>query len=166
MSPSCLGSIIRRGVAGLAASLSLAIAPSALGAQSASSSDSAAVARTVARFHDALASGDSTGALALLASDATILESGGVETRDEYRSHHLPGDIGFARAIKSTRGPARVVVRGDVAWLTGTSTTQGDYRGRAINSTGAELMVLTRDASAADGWRIAAIHWSSRTRRP
>jgi hypothetical protein len=31
-----------------------------------------------------------------------------------------------------------------------------------VNSTGAELMVLRRDG---DGWRIVAIHWSSRTRR-
>lgn len=35
----------------------------------------------VERFHDALTSGDRTGAMALLASDAVILESGGVETR-------------------------------------------------------------------------------------
>jgi ketosteroid isomerase-like protein len=130
--------------------------------------DSAAVAGTVARFHEALAAGDSAGVLALLAPDAVILESGGVETREEYRGHHLPGDIGFARAVKSVRSPIRVTLRGDVAWATSTSVTQGEYRGRAVNSAGAELMVLTRAAAAGTspaGWRITAVHWSSRARR-
>ncbi len=125
--------------------------------------DSAAVAAVVERFHGALAAGDSTGALALLAPDAIILEAGGVETRAEYRAHHLGGDIEFARAIRRQRGPMRVRVKGDVAWATSTSVTEGQFRERAINSAGAELMVLTRTPR---GWRISAIHWSSRTRRP
>jgi ketosteroid isomerase-like protein len=126
-------------------------------------SDSADVVAVVTAYHKALATGDSVAALALLAPDATILESGGVESRDEYRSHHLPGDIAFARAIQSERGAIRVVVQGDVAWATSTSTTQGEFRGRAVNSAGAELMVLSRTTA---GWKIRAIHWSSRTRRP
>ncbi|MGQ0539174.1 MAG: DUF4440 domain-containing protein [Gemmatimonadaceae bacterium] len=124
--------------------------------------DSSDVAAVVAAYHAALAAGDSTAALALLAPDAVILETGGIETRDEYRSHHLPGDIAFARGIKSERGPVRVVVQGDIAWATSTSTTQGEYRGRQINSLGAELMVLSRTPT---GWKIRAIHWSSRQRR-
>ena len=55
--------------------------------------DSAEVVAVVARFHGALASGDSAAALGLLDRDAIILESGAAETRDEYRSHHLPADI-------------------------------------------------------------------------
>ena len=125
--------------------------------------DSAAVAAVVERFHQALAAGDSTGALALLAPDAIILEAGGVETRAEYRSHHLGSDIEFARAIRSQRGPVRVRLKGDVAWAASTSSTEGQFRERAINAAGAELMVLTRTPR---GWRISAIHWSSRTRRP
>jgi len=122
--------------------------------------DSAEVAATVERFHAALTKGDTTGAMALLALDAIILESGGIETREEYRSHHLAGDMNYARSVKSERGPIRVTVRGDVAWASSTSTSKGQSRGRAINSAGAELMVLTRTAS---GWRISAIHWSSRS---
>lgn len=129
----------------------------------AQSADSVAVVAVIERYHRALAEGDSAAALSLLASDAVILESGGVETRDEYRSHHLPGDIQFARAMRSERGALRVVIQGDIAWVSSTSVTQGDYNGRAINSAGAELMVLARDAG---GWRIRAIHWSSRSRRP
>ena len=124
--------------------------------------DSADVAAVVDAFHAALASGDSTAALALLASDVTILESGGVETREQYRDHHLAGDIAFARAVASRRSATAVRVRGDVAWATSTSVTEGEYRGRAINSSGAELTVLTREAS---GWRIRAVHWSSRAKR-
>jgi ketosteroid isomerase-like protein len=124
--------------------------------------DSAAVALVVSQYHAALAAGDSAGALALLSDDAVILETGGVETRDEYRAHHLPGDITFAKAIRSQRGLVHVRVRGDVAWTSGTSTTQGEMNGRTINSVGAELMVLVRTPQ---GWKISAIHWSSRQRR-
>ncbi len=128
-----------------------------------SMSDSGSVAAVVDAFHGALANGDSLSAMSLLAADAMIMESGGVETREEYRSHHLPGDMAFARAIRSSRGAVRVTIQGDVAWATSTSTTVGTYRDRAINSAGAELMVLTRTP---EGWRIRAIHWSSRARRP
>jgi len=125
--------------------------------------DSAAVAATVASYHRALATGDSATALSLLADDAVILESGGIETRAEYRSHHLSSDIEFARSLKPVEAALNVTVRGDVAWTTSTSVAQGQFRGRAVNSSGAELMVLTRVAGS---WKIAAIHWSSRNRRP
>ena len=127
------------------------------------SADSLEVARVVRAYQQALAAGDSATALRLLTSDAVILESGGMESREEYRSHHLPSDIEYARAVKSTDGPLSVKVRGDAAWVASTSTAEGQFRGRPVNSLGAELMVLTRTA---DGWRIAAIHWSSRSRRP
>ena len=126
-------------------------------------SDSVAVTGLVARYHQALATADSTGALLLLAPDAVILESGGAETVAEYRAHHLPADIAFAAAVPATRTVTRVTVRGDAAWVASTSVTKGEFRGRAINSAGAELMVLTRTS---EGWKISAIHWSSRTRRP
>jgi ketosteroid isomerase-like protein len=119
------------------------------------------VARTVERFHQALARGDGAAALALLAPNATILESGNLETVAEYRANHLPADIEFARAVKEGRTPTLVTIRGDVAWAVATSVTQGTFHGRPINSAGAELMVLTRSPS---GWRIVAIHWSSHRR--
>ncbi|MBW3572696.1 MAG: nuclear transport factor 2 family protein [Gemmatimonadetes bacterium] len=150
----------------LAAALAAGI-PSAAGAQGhtghhASPGDSAQVAATVDRFHRALAEGDSAAALALLTADVQILESGGAEDRAEYRAHHLGSDIEFARAVASRRGPVQVRVHGHAAWATSTSTTEGTFRGRAINAAGAELMVLVRTP---EGWRIAAIHWSSRNRR-
>jgi ketosteroid isomerase-like protein len=126
-------------------------------------SDSAAVVAVVAQFHRALSEGDSLGALALMAEDAVVLESGGIETRAEFRAHHLPADIEFARAVRYERTLRRVSVRGDVAWVSSASTAQGEFRGRTVNSAGAELMVLVRTPT---GWKISAIHWSSRSRRP
>ena len=123
--------------------------------------DSVAVVSTINRFHEALAAGDSSAALGVLTPDVIVLEAGGVETREEYRSHHLPGDIAFARAVQSERKLVKVTVRGDIAWVSATSTTKGTYRDRQIDSLGAELMVLVKTSG---GWRISAIHWSSRRR--
>ena len=127
------------------------------------SADSAAVVTAVQSFHSALAEGDSATVLDLLGTDARIVESGGIETRAEYRSGHMLGDMRFASAVSREAGPILVVVVGDVAWATSTSVTQGESRGRTIDSRGAELMVLTREA---DGWKVRAVHWSSRSRTP
>ena len=125
--------------------------------------DSAAVAAVVAKYHDALTSGDSAAALALLADDAVILESGSVESREQYRAHHLPADINASRTSQAQRGPVHVRIHGEVAWTSSTSTSQRVVNGNAVTSSMAELMVLVKTSS---GWKISAIHWSSRTRRP
>jgi ketosteroid isomerase-like protein len=140
--------------------LAAVVAAGPLAAQT-SGADSAAVATTVQQFHAALAKGDSGAALALLAPDVVVVEAGGIEDLAEYRAHHLPADIRFVQAIPGTRGPVRVTLAGDVAWATATSEAVGTFDGRAINSAGAELMVLSRTAT---GWKIRAIHWSSRRR--
>lgn len=148
----------------LATTAPVVAAPSAAGhaPPTARRSDSLDVANAVQAYHDALGRADSAAALALLAPDAVILESGDVESREDYRAHHLPADIRFVQAVPGTRSAVQVRVRGDAAWAWSTSVAQGNYRGRPVNSAGAELMVLTR---AAGGWKIAAIHWSSRQRR-
>ncbi|MDH3458783.1 MAG: nuclear transport factor 2 family protein [Gemmatimonadota bacterium] len=113
-------------------------------------------------FHAALAAGDSTAALGQLAEDVIILESGGIEDKDHYRSGHLRGDMRFAQAVPRQRGEITVEIVGNVAWAYATSTAVGTMGDRAIDSQGAELMVLVR---VADGWKIKAIHWSSRRRQ-
>lgn len=125
------------------------------------SSDSTSVVAAVGRFHAALVAGDSAAVDRLLSPQVVILESGGVETRTQYLGGHLKGDMAYAQAVPSERGAVNVMIRGDVAWASSTSTTKGEYRGRAVNAVGAELMVLVR---ASGGWQIAAIHWSSRAR--
>ena len=124
-------------------------------------SDSADAVAVLQRFHDALEKGDSTTALSLLTADVTILESGGIETLAEYRSHHLAADIEFAKAVPSKRTVVSVSVVGGAAWVSSTSITQGQNNGRAVNSAGAELIVLKKVGA---DWKISASHWSSRRR--
>ena len=120
------------------------------------------VTAVVDAFHAALAAGDSVTALRHLAPDVTILESGGIEDKEHYRSGHLVADMRFAQAMPRERGEIQVKLLGDVAWAYSTSITQGRIGDREINSQGAELMVLAREDGA---WKIKAIHWSSRQRR-
>src|SRR5688500_2375367 len=126
-----------------------------------SAADSAAAVATVDLFHRRMADADSPGVLALLPPDAVILEGGGIETRAEYRAHHLPGDIEFVRAVPSSRAVRQVQVGSDAAWVTSASETRGAYKGRQLDLIGAELIVLRRHGA---GWRVAAVHWSSRPR--
>ena len=120
------------------------------------------VAAVVDAFHAALAAGDSAAALSHLADDVTILESGGVEDKEHYRSGHISGDMRFAQAVSRERSEIEVSILGDVAWAHSTSITQGQMGDREINSQGAELVVLARAGAT---WKIKAIHWSSRRRR-
>lgn len=131
-------------------------------AQSQAIADSAAIVGTVERFHAALAAGDSLAALELLTEDVVVLEAGGFETRAEFRQHHLAADIRFAQSAKTERTLRSVARRGDVAWVATTSATTRTVDGRESRSSGAELMVLVLTRA---GWRISAIHWSSRARR-
>jgi ketosteroid isomerase-like protein len=124
--------------------------------------DSSEVAKVVEAYHAAEVAGDSLAMLALLDEDVLILESGGIETKAEFRSHHIAADIAYLRAVQIERSPIRVRTRGEAAWATSTSIAQGNVNGRIVNSAGAELMVLARTPA---GWKITAIHWSSRARR-
>ena len=143
----------------LAVVLCLAAGP--LAAQPAS--DEASVLGVVSGFHAALTAGDMAKAMALVADDAVFLEAGSVETRAQYEKDHLPADIEFEKGVSTKRSPIRVVVVGEAAWATSTSEVMGTYQGRAVDSIGTELIVLSRGSG---GWRIRAVHWSSRARRP
>ncbi|MFP5355951.1 MAG: YybH family protein, partial [Gemmatimonadota bacterium] len=125
--------------------------------------DSAGALATVRAFHEALAAADTARVLALLADDATIQEGGAAEDKAHYRAGHLGADIAFARSVPTVRSGWSVRVEGHVAWVSSTSTTMGEFRGRPVDATGQELMVLVHGAQ---GWKIASIHWSSRNARP
>ena len=125
----------------------------------AASADTAEVKAAVEGFHHALVQADRAAALVLLAPDATILESGESQTRAEYERDHLDEDIAFARATTTERSSLKIQQEGNVAWTTAMSKTTGTFNGRKIDSTGVELIVLTKGDS---GWRIKAIHWSNR----
>lgn len=124
------------------------------------SADSAAVSAVVSQFLTALTSADSATVLRLLDPDTQILERGTAEPLAEYRVRHLSADIAFARSDNVARIPRTVLVVGDVAYSAITETITGRYGNRPRGSAGAEVIVLER---ATTGWRITAVHWSSRT---
>jgi hypothetical protein len=123
-----------------------------------------AAGRTADRFHTALDGGDRAAVEALLLPDAVVLEGGKAEARAEYLGHHFGSDTAFLAAVEREPLTRKTDVAGDAAWVALTSRLHGTYDGRTLDLDSAELLVLRRDASAPDGWRVAAVHWSSRSR--
>lgn len=123
--------------------------------------DSAAIVAVIHAFHDALHNRDTATVVRLLASNAQVAEGGGLETRAEYLSHHLPGDMAYAAAVTRAVTAMSVTISGDMAWAMSTTHTTGAVGERTIDSNGVELMVLVRQNGQ---WRISAVHWSSQRR--
>jgi hypothetical protein len=123
-----------------------------------------AASRTADRFHTALVAGDRTVVEALLLPDAVVLEGGKAEARAEYLGHHSGRDAAFLAAVEREPLTRMTDVAGDAAWVASTSRLSGAYEGRTLDFDSAELLVLRRDTSAPDGWRVAAVHWSSTSR--
>lgn len=121
--------------------------------------DTAGARAAVLQFHEALARGDSAGALALLHPEAVIYEAGHAETVTEYRAGHLAADMEFAAGTEREilQEASSPIGRG-VLYVAETQT-QGSFRDREIDSLGVETMVLE---PSNDQWRIRHIHWSSR----
>ena len=126
-------------------------------------SDEASVAAAVKTFQSAYAAGNAAQVMQFIAEDALMMEGGNIETRAQYEKDHLPLDIAFEKQVSAKRTPVRVVVRGETAWVTTSADFVGTFEGRPVDFQGLELMVLSREPA---GWRIRAIHWSSRNRRP
>lgn len=116
-------------------------------------------AAVVDAFHAALRRGDTTAALSLLANDALIFESGGVErSKAEYSTHHLAADANFSRAVPSRVTRRSGAAAGNTAWIATEARTTGSYKGKQHDLLNTETMVLRRTRG---GWKIAHIHWSS-----
>ena len=124
--------------------------------------DSAAALAVVDQYDAALAAGDSAKAVALLADDLMVLEAGTIETRAEYLAHHLGADMKASAGAKGERTIVKVSVVGDAAYII-TKTVRPPTG--AQGSTGSELAELMVLAKTSAGWKIKAIHWSSRRRR-
>lgn len=137
--------------------------PAPMSADAARAADAAS--RTADRFHRALAAGDRAAVEALLLPDAVVLEGGKSESRTEYFGHHFGSDAAFLAAVEREPRMRETEVAGDVAWVASMSRLHGTYDGRDLDLDSAELLVLRRDAAAPDGWRVAAVHWSSRSRK-
>jgi ketosteroid isomerase-like protein len=126
-----------------------------------STADSAAVLAAAERFRQAITAGDQAAAEAVLLPEAVILESGGRETRSEYLSHHFVSDGAFLKAVTREPVTRSVQIAGDAAWISSVNRMHGNYRDRMVDVNSAELLVLRRTPA---GWRVAAVHWSSRPR--
>jgi mono/diheme cytochrome c family protein len=114
----------------------------------------------VERFFQALASGNTRNASALLDPKVLIFESGAAErSRAEYESHHLGADAAFLKTARHQLLSRTGDAIGDLAWVATKSrlTTQG---AKATDLVSTETMVLRKSPQ---GWRIVHIHWSSRT---
>lgn len=121
--------------------------------------DSAAVVEVIEGFHETLAARDSAAVDAMLLPDAVILESGGLETKEEYFGHHFGADAAFLENMDREIERRQVRIEEGTAWVSTTSRLSGTYNGESLDIDSAELMVLRE---MPEGWRIAAIHWSSR----
>lgn len=128
----------------------------------AQSPDSAAAIAVVNQYEAALAAGDSAKAVSLLADDLLVLEAGTIETRAEYLAHHLGADIKASAGAKGERTVVRVSVVGDAAYIVTRTVRPPTGAQGSTGSELAELMVLSKTSG---GWKIRAIHWSSRRRR-
>ncbi len=114
----------------------------------------------VRAFRDALRRGDRTAALAVLAPDLQVFESGDAQaSRDEYAAEHLAADMEFAAATTSAVVEQRSGGDESVAWVLSRIDTKGTFRGKDAASRGLETAVLRKTP---DGWRIVHLHWSSR----
>jgi len=122
--------------------------------------DADAAVETVERFQTALANRDRATVEKLLA-DAVILEGGGLETKNEYFDHHSRADATFLSELDREIEHRQARREKGMAWVSTKSRLYGTYDDDSVDLSSAELMVL-RDTPA--GWRIAAIHWSSRSR--
>jgi ketosteroid isomerase-like protein len=119
---------------------------------------------TADAFDRAIAQGDTAAALALLAPDVLIYESGGQEaSRDDYAAHHLPADIAFMAQMRRQVLDRRHGESGDLAWVATRRRLTGTYKGKPLDLLSTETLLLQRQAGA---WRIAHIQWSSQPAGP
>ena len=140
----------------------IAIAGSVQAQSRPAAGDSAAALAVVEQYEAALSAGDSAKAVSLLADDLLVMEAGAIETRAEYLAHHLGADMKASAGAKGERTVLRVSVVGDAAYVVTKTVRPGTGAQGSAGSELAELMVLSKTSA---GWKIRAIHWSSRRRR-
>lgn len=134
------------------------LAVAAVGAHA--SSPAASPTETLSAFHEALVAGDKAKALALLSPEIAIYEAGYVErSRDEYASHHLGGDIEFAKTSSRKVLKQSERIDGNTAIIWEETETTGTSRGKPVHVLGTGTAVLEINGG---GWSIVHIHWSSR----
>jgi len=119
------------------------------------------VLQVLENFQLAIINGNREKASKLLSDDARILESGSIETKKEYLSHHFSADGNFLQAMNHSVVSRKVNTTENSAWISTVSRMEGTYNNHNIKMDSAELVVLVKENEI---WRISAIHWSSRNR--
>jgi len=111
-------------------------------------------------FYAAILAGDGEAAMRLIAADAMFVESGMVETRDQYEQNHLPRDIEFEGKFtgERTREIMRSDIDGDLAWLLANTHYDGMFEDFPLEFDSLQLMVLSHKSGE---WLIESVHWSS-----
>ena len=111
-------------------------------------------------FQSAIINNNQEKASELLTDDARILESGGIETKEEYLSHHFHSDGKFLSAMAREVKTQKVESNEKTAWVSTLSHMHGTYNDQNISINSAELAVLVKTDN---GWKISSVHWSSRS---
>ena len=115
-------------------------------------------AKVVAKFHSALKNSKKEEVLRLLEKSVLIYEGGGVErSAKEYSSHHLLADMAFMSKMDVKLIEHQVVVYNNIAISSSRSIIKGKYKGKLIEKTNMETIVLRKINGK---WKIANIHWS------
>ena len=117
-----------------------------------------AAGQVVQLFHQALQQGDREAVLAQLAPEVQIFEGAGVErSRDEYKAHHLDADITYLKQISSKLLEQQIEIVGDIAYAVSRSQQKGEIKGKKIDRSGIESLVLRKQNNK---WHIVLVHWS------
>lgn len=114
----------------------------------------------LAQFHAALVKGDAAQVKLVLSPKVTIYEAGYVErSREEYESHHMAGDMKFAK--ESTQKVVKHTERteGNVSIIWQETETKANIKGQDVTILGATTALLEKTGST---WQITHVHWSSR----
>jgi len=139
--------------------LVLAVGVDACAQKRDAATDEADVKAAIESFYAAMKKADPKAAMAMIAPDAMFVESGRLETRQQYEEGHLPADIDFEKQITGKRSPWRITVNGDTAWGIASTEYQGTVDGRDVAFVSRQLAVVSRGEDG--NWLIRSIHWSS-----
>lgn len=116
-------------------------------------------AKIVNQFHKALGAKKQELAKNLLAENVLIYEGGRVErSASEYAHHHMLADMEYISSVDVETLEHQVKVFGDLAVSSSRTKTKGVFKGKKINRSGMETMVLRKIQGK---WKITHIHWSN-----
>lgn len=117
-----------------------------------------AAGQVVQQFHQALQQGKRDVVLAQLSPTVQIFEGGAVErSRDEYKTHHLDADIQYLTQVSSELLEQQIEIIGDVAYAVSRTSQKGEIKGKKIDRSGTESLVLRNIKGQ---WQIVLVHWS------